>query len=82
MRLMHDSKGCKSWTVTLVVPAALLLLIKFSLAGIKFGETVFASIDPVSFGTAFAAVIAPLVARDAWRFERAKNGSNPDQPPV
>lgn len=72
MSLVKDSRGCKSWTVTLVVPAAMLLLIKFAIAGVKMGETIFASIDPISFGTAFAAVIAPLVARDGWRFMQTK----------
>lgn len=72
--LCRDSKGRRSWTVTLILPAWFLLVVKFALSGIKIGETVFASIDVISFGTALTAIIAPLVARDALK---DRNASTP-----
>jgi hypothetical protein len=65
MSLIKDSRGQKSWTVTLTVPAILILMTKFILSGIAIGPFVLASVDPISFATAFAAILAPLVARDA-----------------
>lgn len=65
MHLLMDSRTKPSWTVSLTVPAIAILLVKFVLSGFKFGDIVFASIDVVAFGTAFAALMAPLIARDA-----------------
>jgi membrane protein YdbS with pleckstrin-like domain len=82
MRLINDSKGCKSWTVTLVVPTALIMVLKFALSGVKIGELVFASVDLTAFGVAFAAVIAPLVARDGWRYMSGNSNSTWSKDPT
>jgi hypothetical protein len=81
MRLLKDSSGRKSWTVTLCVPATVILIVKFAISGVKHLDWVLASMDPVQFATAFGLVMAPLIARDAVeKFGNQKNGSTPTQP--
>jgi hypothetical protein len=81
MRLLKDSSGRKSWTVTLCVPASIILVVKFAIGGIKYLDLVFASMDPIQFATAFGLVMAPLLARDAVEtFGNPKDGNTPIKP--
>ena len=73
MRLIRDSRGGPSWTITLGVPVAVVLTIKFALGGIAWGTWAMASIDPLAYVGGITAVFTFIAQRE---FISKKNGGN------
>ena len=63
--LLKDTRGKQSITLTLVVPACLLIMAKYAISGMAFGVY---GIQPpmtaIEFGTGFMLVLAPFLQRE------------------
>lgn len=76
MRLAKDSRGHKSWTLTIVLPAWAILLAKFAVSGISYGGWMTASMGPVEFATAFGIVVSTWLIREHKEKGKETNGSS------
>jgi hypothetical protein len=62
---MNDSRGNPSLTVTLVVPACIVVISKYLVSGVMLGAF---GVQPLmtasEFGSGFMMILAPLIARE------------------
>ena len=69
--LLKDTRGKPSITLTLVVPACLLLMGKYAIAGFALGAYgVQPAMTGIEFGTGFMLLLAPFLQRE-WTEKRA-----------
>ena len=69
--LLKDTRGKPSITLTLVVPACLLLMVKYAIAGFALGVYgVQPPMTGIEFGTGFMLLLAPFLQRE-WTEKRA-----------
>lgn len=65
-RLLRDTRGDSSWTLTLVVPAFVAATGKFLIGGVTLGPLgVMPVMSGIEYATAVAAIIGVWVAREA-----------------
>ncbi len=68
--LLKDTRGKPSITLTLVVPACLLLMGKYAVAGVDLGAYgVQPTMTGIEFGTGFMMLLAPFLQRE-WTEKR------------
>lgn len=79
-RLIRDSRKQASWTLTLCIPASILLQLKFAVSGITTPWFSLAPMDPIGFATAFMTTVGPILARK-WANKNDGNISSPSIPP-
>ena len=63
---IKDSRGRESHTLLFVALAALVLIYKFSVAGLTIFELTFPAMSATEFGIAFASVLAIWLGRE-WQ---------------
>ncbi len=68
-------KSRESTTLQLVIPAILILYVKFAFAGVTVFGMKFADMTPTEFSIAFAAVMAVWLQRE-WRSAKFKDTNN------
>lgn len=77
MRLIADSRGRRSWHLTLAIPAVVLLTTSFLLGGLDVSIGEFRIILASRSGADYALMLAPFLAAMGWRdyIEKVKCGN-------
>jgi len=65
MTILRDPDGGLSKTLLMVIPAVVVLLFKFAIAGMAYNGMVAPPMSAGEFGAAFALVVGVWVAREA-----------------
>jgi hypothetical protein len=64
MRILKDSRGKRTWTLTLALPAWFVLLAKFAVSGLSYGGWTTASMSALEFATAFGVIMSTWLVRE------------------
>lgn len=79
MRICRDSRGKRTWTLTLALPAWFILLAKFAVSGLSYNGFTAASMSPTEFAAAFGVIMSTWLVRE---YQEKKTNGNTDKPTV